>query len=117
MDCERSRVFLLAPGVAGLRCWRMFCVEEPVADAIRLAYTESGELAAVVELRRHYPLIGDNAHARVCVRMIASWTPGVKPEAAAPVDPGLTKRRTLRKRQASDRDAPDRSSGARTSSR
>ena len=85
----------------------MFCVEEPVADAIRLAYTESGELAAVVELRRHYPLIANNAHARACVRMIASWTPGAKSEAATSIDPGLTKRRTVRKRRAADRAEPD----------
>jgi hypothetical protein len=53
----------------------MFSVDEPTADAIRHALNESGELAAIIELRRHFPLIGDNAQARLCVRAIASWGP------------------------------------------
>ena len=51
----------------------MFTVDEASAAAIRRAYDEGGELTGVVELRRHFPLITDNAHARRCVRMIASW--------------------------------------------
>jgi hypothetical protein len=53
----------------------MFMVDEKTAEAIRRAYEESGELAGVVELRRHYPLLVDNDHARHCVRMIAGWRP------------------------------------------
>jgi hypothetical protein len=53
----------------------MFSVDEPTAAAIRKAYDESGELSAVVELRRHFPGISDNENARLCVRSIASWTP------------------------------------------
>jgi hypothetical protein len=53
----------------------MFVVDEITAEAIRRAYEESGELAGVVELRRHYPLLQDNRHARDCVRMIAGWKP------------------------------------------
>ncbi len=53
----------------------MFVVDESAAAAIRRAFNESGELAAVVELRRHFPLIGDNEQARACVRTIAGWTP------------------------------------------
>jgi hypothetical protein len=53
----------------------MFTVDEATAAAIRRAYEEGGELAGAVELRRHFPLITDNAHARRCVRMIASWEP------------------------------------------
>ena len=53
----------------------MFVVDEPTAEAIRRAFNESGELAAVVELRRHFPLIQDNEQARVCVRTIAGWRP------------------------------------------
>lgn len=53
----------------------MFCVDESTAAAIRRAYYEGGELSAVVELRRHFPRITDNANARLCVRTIASWTP------------------------------------------
>jgi hypothetical protein len=53
----------------------MFCVDESTAEAIRRAYTESGEFAAVAELRQHFPGITDNANARLCVRAIASWQP------------------------------------------
>jgi hypothetical protein len=53
----------------------MFIVDEPTAAAIRKTYEESGELSAVVELRRHFPGIADNENARLCVRTIASWQP------------------------------------------
>ena len=53
----------------------MFCVDESTAGAIRKAYLESGELSAVVELRRHFPGVADNENARLCVRTIASWQP------------------------------------------
>jgi hypothetical protein len=48
---------------------------DTAADAIRRALKEGGELAAVVEFRRHFPPIQDNEHARSCVRAIAGWTP------------------------------------------
>ena len=51
----------------------MFAVDEETAEAIRRAFNEGGELSAVVELRRHYPAITDNAKARLCVRIIAGW--------------------------------------------
>jgi hypothetical protein len=53
----------------------MFVVDEEAAAAIRRAWEEGGELAGVVELRRHFPLIADNAQARLCVRAIVGWTP------------------------------------------
>jgi hypothetical protein len=53
----------------------MFSVDDATAAAIRRAFEESGELTAVVELRRHFPGITDNAAARRCVRMIATWKP------------------------------------------
>jgi hypothetical protein len=53
----------------------MFVVDELAAEAIRRAFNESGELAAVVELRRYLPLIQDNEQARACVRTIAGWKP------------------------------------------
>jgi hypothetical protein len=53
----------------------MFSVDEPTAEAIREAFEQSGELAAVAELRRHFPGIADNENARLCVRTIAGWTP------------------------------------------
>jgi hypothetical protein len=33
----------------------MFTVDEPTAEAIRRAVEDGGELAGVVELRRHFP--------------------------------------------------------------
>ena len=51
----------------------MFAVDEATAEAIRRACEDGGELAGVVELRRHFPLIADNSQARLCVRAIASW--------------------------------------------
>lgn len=53
----------------------MFAVDEPTAEAIRRAYDKDGELAGVVEFRRHFPLISDHAKARECVRIIAGWKP------------------------------------------
>ena len=53
----------------------MFVVDEETAEAIRRACERGGELAGVVELRRHFPPIADNAHARRCVRAIVGWGP------------------------------------------
>ena len=53
----------------------MFTVDEPTAEAIRRAFDQGGELAGVVEFRRHFPLISDHAKARECVRIIAGWMP------------------------------------------
>ena len=53
----------------------MFLVDEATAEAIRRVFAESGEFAAAVELRRHFPGIADNAAARHCVQMIAGWQP------------------------------------------
>ena len=57
----------------------MFCVSETEAAAIRDAYEREGELSAAVELRRVFPGITDNAHARTCARMIAGWMPLPEP--------------------------------------
>ena len=51
----------------------MFVVDEETAAAIRRAWEDGGELAGVVELRRHFPLITDNEQARRCVRAIVGW--------------------------------------------
>ena len=51
----------------------MFVVDEETAAAIRRAWEEGGELAGVVELRRHFPLIADTEQARRCVRAIVGW--------------------------------------------
>ena len=53
----------------------MFTVDEPTAEAIRRAYEEGGELAGIVEFKRHFPLISDHAKALECVRIIAGWKP------------------------------------------
>jgi hypothetical protein len=52
----------------------MFMVNEAEAAAIRRAYEEGGEFAAVIELRRCFPGLIDNANARLCARAIAGWT-------------------------------------------
>ena len=57
----------------------MFVVDEETAAAIRRAWDQGGELAAVVELRRHFAAITDPEDARRCVRTIVSW--GQRPAA------------------------------------
>jgi hypothetical protein len=57
----------------------MFVVDEETAAAIRRAWEAGGELAGVVELRRHFPLIADNEQARRCVRAIVGWGPVPQP--------------------------------------
>jgi hypothetical protein len=51
----------------------MFVVSEEDAAAIRAAYEDGGELSAAIELRRRFPGIKDNDHARECARTIAGW--------------------------------------------
>jgi len=63
----------------------MFCVSETEAAAIRAAYEREGELSAAIEVRRLFPGITDNAHARTCARMIAGWT-------SLPATPGTVTR-------------------------
>ena len=70
----------------------MFCVTEAEAAAIRTAYEQGGELSAAIELRRLFPGIIDNAKARECARIIASWTP--LPAAVPKAPPRPRKRRS-----------------------
>ena len=53
----------------------MFAVDEATAHAIRQACQDGGKLSGMVELRRHFPLITDNARARVYLEVIMSWRP------------------------------------------
>jgi hypothetical protein len=53
----------------------MFVVTEAEATAIREAFDQSGELAAVIELRRLFPGVDDMAKALACARTIAVWKP------------------------------------------
>jgi hypothetical protein len=53
----------------------MFAIDEVTAEAILAIFAQEGELSAVVELRRRFPLITDNAQARACARTIAGWQP------------------------------------------
>ena len=69
---DRGHVTL---GSGSVYTTNMFAVDPAVADAIRQAFQEHGELAAIVELRRHFPLVGSNEQARSCVLVIASWKP------------------------------------------
>ena len=66
-------------GVWAFQAPGMFVVDEETAAAIRRAWEEGGELAGVVELRRHFPLIADNEQARRCVRAIVGWGPRAAP--------------------------------------
>src|SRR3712207_3483983 len=74
----------------------MFVVDDSTAAAIRRAYDEGGEFAAAVELRRHFPGIPDNAGARRCARVIASWV--VLPQVEE--QPGSKKQGRVRTRAA-----------------
>jgi hypothetical protein len=58
----------------------MFVVDEETAAAIRRAWEAGGELAGVVELCRHFPLIADNEQGRRCVWAIVGWTPRPAPD-------------------------------------
>ena len=65
----------------------MFSVTEAEAAAIRAAYEQGGELAAAVELRRHFRGIDSTAQARQLARTIASWPlpPTELPQAVQPL--------------------------------
>ncbi|MCW2243802.1 hypothetical protein [Azospirillum canadense] len=73
----------------------MFTVSESEAEAIRRAFHERGEWAAVVELRRLFPVFSNNPEALRCVRAIAGWSP--LPEAAEPPAEKVTALRRRRK--------------------
>jgi hypothetical protein len=47
----------------------------PFAVVVVPTPTRAASRRAVVELRRHFPLIEDNEQARACVRTIAGWKP------------------------------------------
>jgi hypothetical protein len=64
----------------------MFSVDETTAATIRQAYEASGELSAVVELRRHFPGITNNESAGRCVRAIAGWKPLAPSSVSEPID-------------------------------
>lgn len=51
----------------------MFTVTEEEAAAIRQAYFEGGELVAMAELRRRFPVFNGNPRAADAVRTIAGW--------------------------------------------
>ena len=53
----------------------MFAIDDATVVAVRHAFDEHGELAAAVELRRHFAGIGDLAWARQVVRIILRWQP------------------------------------------
>ena len=65
----------------------MFAVDDAAAEAIRRAFEERGELAAVVEFRQRFPGITDMALARQQVRIIASWEPIAPPTATREATP------------------------------
>ncbi len=71
----------------------MFCVDEATAESIRRVFDQEGELSAIIELRRHFPLISEYENARRCVRAIAGWQPLPTPaKPAGKVVPMRTRR-------------------------
>jgi hypothetical protein len=72
----------------------MFVVTESESAAIRAAFEQGGELSAAIELRRIFPGITDNGHARECVRIIAGWQPPQLPPPPSPATRLKPKRRT-----------------------
>ena len=91
-DCERTSRYphcgrctslqtdvSLVQGSIGFHGSPMFVVSEDDAATICAAFDRGGELAAAIELRRLFPAITDNEHARRCARTIAGWTPLTQP--------------------------------------
>ena len=74
----------------------MFAVDEEAAHAIRQACQDGGELSGVVELRRRFPGIADNARARLCLEAIMSWGP---PTPSSEQGPALGKARPRARRR------------------
>ena len=70
----------------------MFAVDEAAALAIRQACEDGGELSGMVELRRRFPGIADNARARLCLQVIMSWGPPAPAPEQGPA-PGKARRR------------------------
>ena len=73
----------------------MFLMSDAAADAIRAAFDERGEFAAVCELRRRFHGIIDDDQARACALTIAGWRPlpslgGRKPAPGRP-DPEVVR--------------------------
>jgi hypothetical protein len=67
----------------------MFSVTEAEAASIRRVFEEEGELSAMIELRRHFPGITDNAKARECARTIVGWKPALAvSRPVTPLHPG-----------------------------
>ena len=52
----------------------MFVVDAATTKAIRRIRQEQGELSALVELRRHFPLIADNTRERLSSYAVVSYT-------------------------------------------
>lgn len=75
----------------------VFIITGNEAAAIRAAFERNGELSAAIELRRRFPGISDNAHARACVRSIAGWS--------APPAPSRPATRLRRKNRCKNQDA------------
>ena len=61
---------------------RMFAITEADTDAILAAFDRDGEAAAVVELRRRFPGLSENAGLEA-TRMIVRWRPA-RDESAKP---------------------------------
>jgi len=81
----------------------MFLVGNDAAEAIRTAYLDKGEVAALIEFRRFFR-VDDDTSALRAVKTIASWNTA----STAPPPPTVPKRRPSRqaKRQPGDSGQP-----------
>jgi hypothetical protein len=70
---------VLPAPVAAAHAACMFILSESDIAAIQAAFSASGELAAVTELRQRFPALTDIAQARDCVRTITTWRPSRAP--------------------------------------
>ena len=66
----------------------MFVVDDVAAGAMRRAWREGGDLAGVVELRRHFPGITDHARAPSYVQATVGWAQHPTPEQGPDHDQG-----------------------------
>ena len=91
----------------------MFAVSDEDAVAIRAAFERGGEFAAAVELRRRFPLIEDNAQARMHARIIAGWQSltvplhPARPPRTRPRNAGTNRERGARARESVEGAAHD----------
>ena len=74
-NCRAISHFICQPWRAQVMLWGCSSSPKPMPPRYRAVFNQEGELSAVIELRRRFPGVTDNAKARACARSIAGWTP------------------------------------------